>query len=287
MGFRGPSIIPARTRLQGLFVWEHARLPDQREPVRARRAAAAHAWSDELGGHSAGSARRATPLAVSAVVIVARLVWFFTVAVPDPRARPARRASARDASSAAGRLVLGLERHARRGVARGRAGDAARRPTRATPFPERDLIIFLTFAVIFATLVAPGAVAAGGDPAAGHGRRTAPRTRRSCARVWSRRKAALEQLDALAEEEWTRDDTIERMRARSTSTASGASPRAPARSRTTATRTARSPTSRRCRRCSPPSARRSCELRNEGTISNEVMNRVVRELDLEESRLEI
>jgi CPA1 family monovalent cation:H+ antiporter len=28
-------------------------------------------------------------------------------------------------------------------------------------------------------------------------------------------------------------------------------------------------------------------LRNEGTISNEVMNRVVREFDLEESRLEI
>ena len=28
-------------------------------------------------------------------------------------------------------------------------------------------------------------------------------------------------------------------------------------------------------------------LRNEGEISNEVMNRVIRELDLEESRLEI
>ena len=29
------------------------------------------------------------------------------------------------------------------------------------------------------------------------------------------------------------------------------------------------------------------ELRNEGTISNQVMNRVVREIDLEETRLEI
>ena len=29
------------------------------------------------------------------------------------------------------------------------------------------------------------------------------------------------------------------------------------------------------------------ELRREGTISNETMNRVIRELDLEESRLEI
>jgi CPA1 family monovalent cation:H+ antiporter len=29
------------------------------------------------------------------------------------------------------------------------------------------------------------------------------------------------------------------------------------------------------------------ELRNQGEISNEVMNRVVREFDLEESRLEI
>jgi hypothetical protein len=29
------------------------------------------------------------------------------------------------------------------------------------------------------------------------------------------------------------------------------------------------------------------ELRRQGTISNETMNRVIRELDLEESRLEI
>jgi hypothetical protein len=29
------------------------------------------------------------------------------------------------------------------------------------------------------------------------------------------------------------------------------------------------------------------ELRREGTISNETMNRIIRELDLEESRLEI
>jgi monovalent cation/hydrogen antiporter len=29
------------------------------------------------------------------------------------------------------------------------------------------------------------------------------------------------------------------------------------------------------------------DLRNEGTISNETMNKVIRELDLEESRLEI
>jgi CPA1 family monovalent cation:H+ antiporter len=32
---------------------------------------------------------------------------------------------------------------------------------------------------------------------------------------------------------------------------------------------------------------RLVQLRNEGAISNEVMNRVVREFDLEESRLEI
>jgi CPA1 family monovalent cation:H+ antiporter len=32
---------------------------------------------------------------------------------------------------------------------------------------------------------------------------------------------------------------------------------------------------------------RLVSLRNEGTISNEVMNRVVRDFDLEESRLEI
>ena len=35
------------------------------------------------------------------------------------------------------------------------------------------------------------------------------------------------------------------------------------------------------------SARALVELRNDGDISNETMNKVIRELDLEESRLEI
>src|SRR5437588_80062 len=77
MGIRGPSIIPARTRLQGFFVWDildfiiNAALfvlvgLQLRTVVEA------------LSGHAPGTLA-AYALAVSAVVVAMRLVWFFTV----------------------------------------------------------------------------------------------------------------------------------------------------------------------------------------------------------------
>jgi CPA1 family monovalent cation:H+ antiporter len=154
-----------------------------------------------------------------------------------------------------------------------------------TPFPARDLLIFLTFAVIAATLILQGltlpAVIRRLDV---HGDDSEDleevRARLTAA------KAAIAQLDALGEEEWTRDDTLDRMkrlyeyrRGRFAARVGkaediGYEDRALAYQQTVQ---------------SVLAAQREAllRLRNEGTISNEVMNRVVREMDLEESRLEI
>ena len=122
------------------------------------------------------------------------------------------------------------------------------------PFPDRDLILFLTFAVIFTTLVVQGLSLPALIKGLGITDDGAAESEELRARLGAT-KAALAQIDELAKEDWTRDDTMERMRAR-TSTGNGASRPGPARSRTTATRTARSPTSRPYRSCSGPSATR-------------------------------
>src|SRR4029079_18601921 len=73
-------------------------------------------------------------------------------------------------------------------------------------FPDRNLIIFLTFAVIFATLVLQGltlpTVIRGltvADDDAGDGEEVKARLVAT--------RAALERIDALPDEDWTREDT--------------------------------------------------------------------------------
>jgi CPA1 family monovalent cation:H+ antiporter len=99
-------------------------------------------------------------------------------------------------------------------------------------------------------------------------------------------KAALAQIDELADADWTREDTIDRMR-RSYEY----------RKRRFAARAGkieddgyedRSLAYQQLVQIVLAAQRDALvELRDRGELSNEVMNRVVRELDLEESRLEI
>ncbi|HEY9379330.1 MAG TPA: cation:proton antiporter, partial [Jiangellaceae bacterium] len=152
-------------------------------------------------------------------------------------------------------------------------------------FPERNLIVFLTFAVIFFTLVVQGlslpalirrlGVSDGGADADEEIRARLVAT-----------KAAIAELDALADQEWTRNDTVERMRAfyeyrkRLLAARAGKIEDDGYEERSLAYQQTVQLVLR---------AQREALLlmRSEGTLSNEVMNRIVRELDLEESRLEI
>jgi CPA1 family monovalent cation:H+ antiporter len=281
MGIRGPSIIDARTRLQGFMVWDildfllnaslFVLVGLQLRPV-----------VDGLSGYSA-STLAGYALAVSAVVILARVVWLFTVvyvirAVDRRPSQRARRigsgprfvvawAGMRGAVSLAAALAIPLTTDA------------------GTPFPARDLLIFLTFSVIFATLVLQGltlpavirVLRVEGD---GSEDREELRARLEAT------KAALAQLEVLGDEEWTRDDTIERMKSLYEY-----------RKRRFAARAGkieddgyedRSLAYQQLVQAVLGAQRDALiRLRNEGTISNEVMNRVVQEFDLEEARLEI
>ncbi|MEA2466357.1 MAG: monovalent cation/hydrogen antiporter [Thermoleophilaceae bacterium] len=152
------------------------------------------------------------------------------------------------------------------------------------PFPQRDLIIFLTFSVILVTLLVQGLslpflirrldVHDDGEVAA-----------EAKARLTAA-KAAIRRLDELRDEEWTRDETIERMRAMYEY-----------RTRRFRSRFVddddtdyddRSVRYQRAVREVLQAQRDAIiEMRNAGTISSETMHRIERDLDLEDSRLEI
>ena len=100
-------------------------------------------------------------------------------------------------------------------------------------------------------------------------------------------RAALERIDELEVEDWTRDDTIERVRAlyefrqrRFKARAGKIEDEDGIEDRSLAYQ-------RLMHEIYAAQRRALVELRNSGEITNEVMRRVERELDLEESRLEV
>jgi monovalent cation/hydrogen antiporter len=281
MGIRGPSIIDARTRLQGFFVWDILDFL-LNAALFVLIGLQLRMVLDNLGGYSV-STLVGYAAAVSAVVILTRFVWLFTtpylIRMLDRReSQRARRVGARlrvviawsgmrGAVSLAAALAIPLTTHA------------------GAPFPDRDLIIFLTFNVIFVTLVLQGltlpiVIRKLGVTDDGSGDREEIK-----ARLFAT-KAALRRIDELAEEDWTRDDTMERLRAqyqyrkRRFAARAGVIEDDGYEDRSLAYQQIL---------VSVLAAEREAlvALRNEGTISNEVMNRLIRDFDLEESRLEI
>jgi Na+/H+ antiporter len=155
-------------------------------------------------------------------------------------------------------------------------------------FPARNEILFITFTVIFATLVLQGLTLpavirwSGAHDDGADAREDLIARRRATA-------AALSRLDELAAEEWTRDDTIERMRglyqyrerrltARAGEAGDGDGTDYEHRSLKY---------QKIVRQVIAAQRDAVVELRNAGEISNEVMHRIERELDLEDERLEI
>jgi CPA1 family monovalent cation:H+ antiporter len=221
--------------------------------------------------------------AVSAVVIVTRIGWFFTVPylIRALDRRPSQRARRMGARV---RLVLGWS-GMRGAVSLAVALALPFTTTAGAGFPQRNLIVFLTFAVIFFTLVVQGLSlpalirrlgVSDGGAAANEERR---------ARLVAT-KAAIQQIDALAGEEWTRDETVERMRGLYEY-----------RKRRFAARAGkidddgyedRSLAYQQMVQIVLGAQRDALlRMRSDGQLSNQAMNRILRELDLEESRLEI
>jgi Na+/H+ antiporter len=231
---------------------------------------------DGLAGESVGFLL-GVAAAVSAVVIVTRIVWVLTtpyvVRVLDRRVgQRARRAGWRS------RMVLAWS---------GMRGSVSLAAALALPgsTPQRDLVVFLTFAVILATLVVQGltlpALIRRLDVHADDGEAREELKARLVAT-----HAAIARIEELAAEDWTRDDTIERMtnlyayRSRRLKARAGKIEDEGYEDRSQAYQ-------RMVREVLDAQRRAVVRLRNEGTISNDIMHRLERELDLEDQRLEI
>jgi Na+/H+ antiporter len=281
MGVRGPSIIPARTRLQGFFVWEMLDFI-LNASLFVLVGLQLRTVVSQLAGESFAT-YAGWAAAVSGAVIVVRIVWFYTVPylirVLDRRpSQRARRVGARPRFALAWSGMRGA-------VSLAAALAIPLKTDAGAPFPGRDLIIFLTFAVIFATLVIQGLSLPPLIRWLNVARDGSEETEEIRARLVAT-KAALSVLDDLEAEDWTREDTIERMRRMYDY-----------RKRRFAARAGkieddgyedRSLAYQQVVQSVLAAQREALVLlRNDGEISNEVMNRVIRELDLEESRLEI
>jgi CPA1 family monovalent cation:H+ antiporter len=153
-----------------------------------------------------------------------------------------------------------------------------------TPFPGRDRILFLTFAVILSTLLLQGLTLPSiirrldlDDPTVGDDREE------STARL-AAAQAARARLDELAKEEWVHDDSVmwlsglyDNRVTTQNKRAAGGEVRAALEERSSAHTRLRS---------EALDAERDAvvALRNAGEISDDAMNRVLRDLDLEYER---
>jgi Na+/H+ antiporter len=277
LGWQAPQISTASMRLQGYAVWEIVtfllnallfvliglQLPMILEGLSGEPAGQLLWWC----------------VAISLVVIVTRLLWVhglvFVVRALDRRPELVPRRTSWQLRTVGGWAGM-----------RGSVSLAAALAL-DHDFPQRDLILLLTFAVIFSTLVLqgltlPALIRRLGIRDDGADEREELIGRRAAADV------ALARLDELAAEEWTYDDTVERMRGLYRY-----------RSRRFAARAGegdedgdgiehRSFKYQKLLRMILDAQRAELvRLRNAGEISNEVMHRLERELDLEEERLEI
>ncbi len=275
LGWHTPELTSAQVRLQGVAVWEIVQyllnallfvLIGLQLPVVV----------DALGAFSTARLLGYAAL-VSLTVIALRFAWVFVVHL-FPKWVAGRMSSwrgavflswagMRGAVSLAAALALPLQTDA------------------GTAFPDRDLVLFLAFSVILATLVGQGLTLPlvirllGLEDDGIEDREDAE------ARIHAA-EAALARLEELVAEDWVRDDTAERMR--------GAY-----RFRTSRFRArfddeddgdieSRSQDYQRLRRELLDAERLALgNLRRSGAISNDVWLRVGRDLDLEDQRLDI
>jgi CPA1 family monovalent cation:H+ antiporter len=284
LGWRAPALITPSTRIQSYSIWEilifllnsllfvliGLQLP---------------AVLDGLTGGESARTLAGWGLLVSAVVIVTRLAWVFLLTYLPRWLSPSLRRADPSPSWRSTLLVAWS----------GMRGAVSLAAALAVPlvlpggeaFPARDLVLFLTFSVILVTLLAQGLTLPALVRLLGVRADSSEREEEVEARVRTA-EAALARLDELAEEEWVREDTAERMRGlydyrrrrfaaqrgdADGSDGEGYEERSAAYARL---------------RAKVLAAERAelVRLRGQGTIGDEVMRRVERDLDLEQSRLE-
>jgi CPA1 family monovalent cation:H+ antiporter len=283
LGFRAPEIASPESRMQGFAMWSVLTfllnatlfiLIGLQLPVIVGGLAGRPAG--EVVGYAA---------AVCGAVVAARFVWniFTTSLVRAIDRRASQRARRADWRS---RLVWSWA--GMRGAVSLAAALALPVHTDAgAPLPGRALIQFITFALILVTVVGEGL--------------TLPFLIRSLGVVEDRdeeedeeirarlviARAALERVDELEGEDWTRDPTVERVRNLYRFRQRRFKVRAGKIEDTDGIEEGSLAYQRMMHEIFSAQRRELVRLRNSRQISAEVMRRVERELDLEESRLEV
>jgi CPA1 family monovalent cation:H+ antiporter len=280
LGWRSPELSTPAMRMQGNAVWEtlvflvnallFTLVGLQLRPI-----------VDSLAGESTGRLIR-DAVVVTVAVIAVRFLWVFPFTYLPRRLRP--RVLERDQAPPWQIPAIISWVGLRGAVSLAAALALPLRTNSGDPFPNRDRIIFLAFCAILGTLVIQGLTL----PALirllrveddGQSDREDAKARILAA------QAAIERLDELLEEDWVRDDTAERMRglynfrrsrfkARFDAADDGAIEE-------------RSADYQRLRRELLDAERAAIvQLRNDGRIADDVMHRIERELDLEDTRLD-
>jgi monovalent cation/hydrogen antiporter len=281
MGWHTPELTTVQTRLQGTAVWEilffllnallfgliGLQLP---------------AILDALSGLSTMTLLRYA-MFVTVAVVAARFAWVFA-ATYLPRVVSPRWPDHGSPVPWQWPVVLGWS--GMRGAVSLAAALALPLTTDAGgPFPDRDLIVFLTFAVILGTLVVQGLTLPALIQAVGLEDDGLAAKEDAKARIRAA-EAALERLDELLDEEWVREDTVQRLRGlynfRRERFRSRFDPEGDG------TVEERSTDYQRLRRELLDAERQAVvALQRSGRIDDSVMRRVVRDLDLEEARLDV
>ena len=275
VGWRAPELASPSTRLLGFSFWE-VLVYLLNAVLFVLVGLQLHPILTGVSGSSAAVLLGQAAL-VSAVVIAVRLGWMFSVPylvrlLDRRQAQLARRLGARE------RLVIGWS---------GMRGAVSLAAALALPldFPMRNLILFLTFSVIFATLVVQGLTLPTLIRRL-HFHDDGAEQREELRARLAATHAALDRLDELAVEDWTREDTVQRLhnlyefRRRRLKERAGIWEDGGAEDRSLAYQ-------RLVRELLQAQRQAIVVLRNQGQISNDVMHRIEHELDLEDTRLEI
>lgn len=276
MGWHTPQLTTAQTRLQGVAVWEilffllnallFALVGLQLPSI-----------LDGLSGHSTADLLRFA-LVVYGTVVGARFLWVLAATyLAGLLSRRERTPSWKEAA------ILGWS--GMRGAVSLAAALALPLTTDAgEPFPNRDLIVFLTFSVILGSLVIQGFTLPDLARVLGLEDDGKAAKEEAKARIHAA-DAALGRLEELLDEEWVREDTAERLRGlfnfrrerfRSRFDPDG----------DTSVEDRSADYQRLLRELLDAERAAVLELRRRGVIDDDVMRRVVRDLDLEEARLE-
>ena len=278
MGWYTPELTTWQTRLQGIAVWEILffllnallfALIGLQLPVIV----------DALAGYSAAQLV-GYAAAVALAVVAARFLWV----IPGTYLTAWTRKNKRPIQNP-GRASLVLGWSGMRGAVSLAAALALPLSTDAgSAFPNRELIIFLTFGVILASLVVQGLSLPAVVKLLGledEGRAEKEETK---ARLYAA-EAALARLEELADEEWVREDTLERMRGlfgfRRERFRSRFDPESDG-----AVESRSQDFQRLMRQLLEAERNAVFDLRRERRIDDLVMRRVIRDLDLEEARLD-